>query len=427
MRTALRLASLSTALAVVGGLLLAPLPSSTAGTAARASRTPTMFAMQATGWGSRLTGGSLPVGSDDSAFEVIGCTNKAGITRRNYEGDVNLGPVGDLFAVETQLWTEKNGGIVASNATHSIARVVLGDATTGRLELRGVESTARAWHNASGFRAKTTANILSATYFAPGSTTGTPQAVPTPGQPLVIPGLVRVAVPDTQQFAGRGSAKATVDAVRVDFYPTDTTLRLAHSAATIFAGVKRGMFRGYSAGVRADALDQNAKVGRTPLLLMPCQGTRGKTGRRALARVELGDNIVLRGLYDAQRGTNRWRQAEGYERGRVAHLKLSGGNRTLEINGIVGQANVTRTARGLQRDNKGTTIGEILVNGDRRALPKSGTLEIPGLVKLEAGVTKKIRGGLRVIGLRVTVLDGSGATVDLGVAQLRVGRSGVRR
>lgn len=427
MRTALRLASLSTALAVVGGLLLAPLPTASSRTAAP-QLTPTMFALQASGWGSRVVGGQLPVGSDESAFEVIGCTNKAGVNRRNYEADVNLGPLGDLFAVETDLWTEKNGGIVASNATHSIARVVLGDASTGRLVLRGVESTARAWHSASGFHAKTTANLLSVTAFAPGSDMGQQFAVPTPGHPLVIPGLARVAIPDAYRRVGSGRAKATVDAVRVDFYPTDTTVRLAHSSAVIFSGVKLGLFRGYSAGVRADALDQHGKVGRTPLLLMPCQGTHGQVGRRSLAKVELGDsNIVVRGLDDSQWAVNRWRRASGYEKGRVAHVFLTDGNQTLEVNGIVGRANVTRTRSGLTRNNDGTTLAEVLVNGKRRAVPKSGTFEIPGLVKLERGLTTRIRSGLRVIGLRLTLLDGSGATVDLGIAQLRVMRSGLRR
>jgi hypothetical protein len=47
-------------------------------------------------------------------------------------------------------------------------------------------------------------------------------------------------------------------------------------------------------------------------------------------------------------------------------------------------------------------------------------LEIPGVAKLERGVVTRSRHGLAVIGLRVTLLDGSGAIVNLAEASLRI-------
>ena len=73
------------------------------------------------------------------------------------------------------------------------------------------------------------------------------------------------------------------------------------------------------------------------------------------------------------------------------------------------------------RSAKGTQLASITVDGQQQTFPKTGVLEIPGLVKLERGVVKKTHSGIRVIGLRITLLDGSGAVVNLAEASLKVG------
>jgi hypothetical protein len=64
------------------------------------------------------------------------------------------------------------------------------------------------------------------------------------------------------------------------------------------------------------------------------------------------------------------------------------------------------------------------VNGREQAFPKSGVLKIPGLVKLERAVVTRSPRGISVIGLRITLLDGSGAVVDLAEARLRIRPTG---
>ena len=50
-------------------------------------------------------------------------------------------------------------------------------------------------------------------------------------------------------------------------------------------------------------------------------------------------------------------------------------------------------------------------------------LEIPGVAKLErARVSRDSATGIKVIALRVTVLDGSGAVINLGEAALQIHR-----
>ncbi len=77
------------------------------------------------------------------------------------------------------------------------------------------------------------------------------------------------------------------------------------------------------------------------------------------------------------------------------------------------------------RNSKGSTVLEIIIDGQSYKIPAIGSLEIPGLVKLQDAIEIRTTNGIKVIGLRVTLLDGTGAVVDLGVASLGI-RPGVR-
>jgi hypothetical protein len=106
-------------------------------------------------------------------------------------------------------------------------------------------------------------------------------------------------------------------------------------------------------------------------------------------------------------------------RAEVAQVTLGGGQ--VVIDGIVGKATVVRTGHDVVTSAKGTQLAGITVNGQEQTFPKTGVLEIPGVVKLERAVVTRSHNGLSVIGLRVTLLDGSGAVVNLATAALRIG------
>ena len=58
------------------------------------------------------------------------------------------------------------------------------------------------------------------------------------------------------------------------------------------------------------------------------------------------------------------------------------------------------------------------MNGTEYSFPELDGLSIPGLVEIETGVVKKFKSGIEVIAVRLTLLDGTGAVVDLGHAKL---------
>jgi hypothetical protein len=409
------------AMAASAGLIAAALTAAptTAALPASVAKTPvkTSFALFSTGVGSIVEGGQLPAGSEGTAFTMIGCTVRAGIAKNNYVAEVTVPGLGTLSGVSTRLWTEKKGDVVSSYSTHRVAEVVIADNPLGTLTLEGVRSMSRAYHDGTRFRTESESQVARIVL----KPTGGPEQVldiPTPGQPIVVPGLARIAIGNTVTAKIIDGVRVATDAIDIKVFPTDTRARIAHTATRIQKGAPFGTFRGYSAGVRARALADNVKVGRTPLSLMPCKGTKGQVKEKAVAHVDLGGQAIVRGVHSEQMARQRPGFATGYELGNVARVNLGDGQ--LIVNAIVGKANVTRKGDTLIRDTKGTRVGEIVANGRSYSLPPSGVLEIPGLVKLQEGVVRKIKNGISVIGLRITVLDGSGAVIDLGLAEFQI-------
>lgn len=69
-------------------------------------------------------------------------------------------------------------------------------------------------------------------------------------------------------------------------------------------------------------------------------------------------------------------------------------------------------------------MGRITADGERQSFPDTGVLEFPGVAKLEAKVVERRKQLTSVVGLRITLLDGTGAVIDLGTAKTGGKRSG---
>ncbi len=420
MRPPFRLAAIAASGSLIAATLAAAAPTTAASSAAEMSKpVRTDFALFAAGYGTRVQGGRVPAGSDGTAFALIGCTTRAGVMRGNYEAEVTVPGLGTLSGVRTRLWTEKKGRVVSSYSKHTVAEVVLASSELGTLSLEGVRSLSRAYHDGSRFRGQTQTSVARIV-LDPASGPARTLDIPTPGRPLVVPGLARIAIGNSVKAPITDGLRVTADAIDITVHPTDTRARIAHTSAKIQRGAPFGTFRGYSAGVRARGLGDNVKVGRTPLSLMPCKGTKGKVLQKAVAHVNLNDQLVVRGVDTSQMGRQTRRGATAFEEGNIARVNLGDGR--LIITGIVGRANVKRTATSLIRNTKGTTIGSIRANGRTYSFPDSGVLEIPGLVKLQQNVTRRIKHGISVVALRITILGDRGAVVDLGIAETRIRR-----
>lgn len=407
---------ISLALATTGSVVL--LGATTP--AANAAPVATPYAFTAVGYGTLVRGGDLPAGSDKTAFRPIGCTNRAGLSGENHEAFSPLGGFGEVSGVATNVSTSKANGTFTSLAKNKTAAVSLGDPDLGSISIEGITSTSKAWKNGTGFHSSAVTTVAKIS-FAPAGMPAQELEIPTPGEPIEIPGLARISLGVHKTFEGANRAGAMADALVIDVFLTGSKVIVGHTAATIGGGITEGLFGGQSYATKVNALDSNLTSGPTPFTIMGCPGTRGLIVGKKLAKVNIADGVVVDGATSSQMGKQGAGFATGWERASVAEVNLSGG---LIIKGIIGKANVTRKGGKVTSDITGTTIGSIVLDGEEMAFPDTDVLEIPGVAKLERSVVKRTLIGISVISLRITLLDGSGAVIDLGTAKLVIRASG---
>jgi hypothetical protein len=398
-----------------------PPTSSSKATPAAAGRA-TTFAFKGSGFGTRLVGGQVPGGSGTTAYQIIGCTNRSGKEKVNDVAQAALPGLGTVTDSKTRIWTTARHGVVASHATHSIAEIVLASSGLGSLSINGIRSTSTASHDRSGFHPATSTQIGSIVFTPP---VGPAQSfpAPTPDQPVTVPGLVTINAGKSHTARSATGAVADAFALRIDIVPTGSSIRIAHSRAELRSGLTGGIFSGHSAATHVvSAAGGVLEGGRQPLNVMPCQGTYGKAIDKRLATLDLGGQLLTSDASTRSRAVQGAHRAHGVERAYLGHLDLGGGQ--LVIHDIVAKASVTRTAHGVVRSAKGTSLGSITANGRKQTIPKTGVLEIPGVARLERAVVTRSHSGISVIGLRITLLDGTGAVIDLAEAKLRIRATG---
>ena len=93
------------------------------------------------------------------------------------------------------------------------------------------------------------------------------------------------------------------------------------------------------------------------------------------------------------------------------------------IKGLRSQVEVSRTRTGKLTRSATASFGSITVGGEEQSLDQLGELEIPGVAKIQTGITKKIQGGISIVGVRVTLLDGTGAVLDFATSKLSISAS----
>jgi hypothetical protein len=375
------------------------------------------FALKGAGFGSRASGGDVPTGSGQTAYMAIGCTTRAGLDRENHEAEVTIPGLGRASAVRTDVWTRLKDGAVSTYTQNTVGKVVVAQSGFGSVAIRAISSLAHAWHDDKGFHSEATTSVGSIVYTP---AVGDPQELdlPAPGQPIEIPGLATLSVGTTKKHVNDDGAFAQASALVVSKTASGSHSSVSQAKARVLNGVKHGTFHGFSAATEAEAADGNVTSGRTPLSLMPCQGTDGETRTKTASDSDLGGNLVVTGLKTAMLGKQLPRKSVAFQQGSVAHFDLGGGQ--LHIDGIIGRANVTRGGGELVADTKGSTVGTVTANGEEQEFPDTGVLEIPGVAKLERFVTKKSRNGISIIALRVTLLDGTGAVLNLGQAKMQI-------
>jgi hypothetical protein len=390
--------------------------------AAAAAPRPTDFGLHAMGYGTAIKGGDIPLASGATGFAHITCTTLAGLNRANGVADVVLPGLGTIEALTTKVATIKKGGTVTAVSHHALAGITLLQTALGSLSLGAVESTARVWHDGSGFHSETDVKVAGIVLTLPDQE---PQviAIPTPGTPIEIPGLLRITLGEKKVTKKPGFIFARAQGLLIEILPTNTKVKVALSRARMTNGVVNSIMSGYAAGLKGKVLntgdDTIITLGRTPVKDLPCEGTGGVVKGTSTVDLDIPAAIAVGAanahVYGVQVGRRR---ARAWTEASIASVNLGAG--ALVIEGIKARANVIRRPGELIRNTNGSSFLTITANGEPQTIPDTGVLEIPGLVKIEQNVTTLVRGGIEVIALQITLLDGTGAVIDLGVARTQV-------
>ena len=414
-------------MAAAAGALVPVTSSSAAGgttvTAARAApqvRTP--FVMGGVAFGTSIKGSAVPAGSAQTGYQVMGCNKYANKARTNFVASVAIPGLGTVDGVRSRLWTAKKGNRTSSFSRHTIAGIDLLDTPLGTLSIGAVDVQSEAFNvgGPKGTYGNKTTSSVAKIVFTPTDGAPTTVGLPLPGVPITIPGVAKIAV--GAKFGSRGSdfAVAGGTGLKITLLPTGTTVIVGKTRSTLALGKTRALFNGYGAGVAARILGDVAQIGRTANQPLSCTGTDGKTAVKKLVGADLSPLAEVGATSGTAFGVKgKGAIARARTTGSAADVVLLDG--ALKISVATGVAQVQRTAKGkLKLSAAGTRVGTITANGDAYHLDPLGELEIPGIAKLEGRVIERLTTGLKVVGLRITLLDGSLGVVDLGVALAKV-------
>jgi len=347
----------------------------------------------------------------------------AGLNRVNEQASVPLGGVLTANGLRSRVFTVEVGDKVSSWSTHRIAGVTLVDvAGIGTLSLKAISSISHAYHDGTGFHATAVGSLGSITLTFLGIPVNIP--VPPPGQSVTIPGLAEISIgAGTVKETAKG-ASGSINAVTVHFLPTDTTVVLGHANSRIGSNVRSALFTGNSIGAKATLAGGAVQLGKTPFLVMPCRGTGAHVKTRDVAGADLGALGSIGALSTSEYAKKTVNKANSWNEADVADVSLLGGS--LLVHGVTGRANASYVKGGsVVTDSTGTTVVSVTFNGQVINLPPQGTINIPGVADLTTDIEHQYPNGLSVIALRIELLGGSGATIDLGSVRTFIHPSGL--
>ena len=397
-----------------GGLaatgLLAPMSGASAagsGQPAAAATVATSFGLGHHAFGTKVSGNAV-VGSGPTANSVIGCTNLAGLSRRNSVASVDLPLVNTGEVVSTGTTTKQNG-VVTVTSRNTIAE---GSLLGGDVRFRGLSSESRTWHDDNGFHNRVAFDL--ARLVVDGnvvSLNGDRQTFNIVGQ-----GTVTVFGQSTKLTAAGASARGL--ALKLEL-TNGTKLQVGSSYSRMLSRVF-GPMSGSTWASQVDALDKAARSGRTGYQVMPCQGTNGVVRENATADVDV-NALTTTGAATQVFGIQGPDVQRGYTQAEVAEARIS--TLGLTASGIESKANVRRDNGTLSRNANGTHLLELELNGvDIRDQLRAGVpRDFLGFGTITFKKVTNIRNGIEVVALEVVLLDDT--VIELGHSTMRIAQN----
>lgn len=240
-------------------------------------------------------------------------------------------------------------------------------------------------------------------------------------QTIDVAGLASITINDETLVTNSSGTSARGSALTVTVLETGAVAEIGFASATVNGGAPAGLVGGQAYG-------SSAKVGGTvtssPLarVTAPCLGTGGKERVNSVASFDLGAGLgTVGGVRNTVVGTTSPTPTQT-STSEIADVSLLGG--TVVIEGVDVEAKAWRDSRGRINTSAETDVLSVKVAGIEIDLPEldGGTVGLPGVGTLTVGETKKTGDGIRVTGLRLSLLNGT-ADVVIGYAEASAKRA----
>lgn len=414
------------ALAATGAIVLTPVASQAQAQADTPVMTKFGFSTVASGVQLKLQGAD--VRNVRAALVYQNCTRQANTPLKVATTPLATpdNPLINVSAVTSTSKTYKVGTKYGAIATSTIGDIAIGSADVGTITLKGLETSADAWHTPTGYGSKGALTWTKIGITLPGGT-----EIPAPLQdlldaidtqvvgnvisvlqqasaPIDIPGLGKIALAETWKQKGAHFAQADAHGlvIRLTADGNNTTIYLGQAHARIGGPAPTGTFRSNMQGMDLLALNSAVHLSRVGATNLPCEGTYGKTVSKTVpsAGVVAPLQIHLTGVKSTYSG-NQTAQGvmTGVAKSEVAKIEIPLAQ--LVIENVMASVKVTRHPGQPVVSDVQTSIGSITINGESVAVPKPGAvLDLPnGLGTIEYRIVKRGKLGAQVKALRITI------------------------
>jgi hypothetical protein len=454
---------LSAALALSTGAAPAQAGGSTDARAAKADQL-TGFGYRGDVYGVKLVTDSVEALDLKDAHAQQLCTRAAGrVVEQQSAVSVPDNPLIQVSASTSRTETYVDGDTHGVRGTNTIGDIsvggTVGPLTTPRLVIKGLQTTAHAFHTPRGYGhdegftfASISLELLENTVveqlppelqqlLAPLDQvtdtvfTGTQQAAQQVFQvlsdvtrPIVIPGLGTIALGYENGRANSHNAQSQASALRIEVTAGERRQLVELGTARVRMGgpAPVGVFRSGGTAMDYQALQGALRFGNVQHKALPCQGTRGRTQTYQVPHATqlVPVPVQLEGVTYQVNG-DQFRSKAGEKRGKKRAKVAKGWSRTAIRTVTVPTAQLVITdvsSRAAMRQRAGkrvgskvsTGVGSITVAGQAVAVPAPGeVVELPGGIgEIQRQLVDTGYRGSQVIGLRIKLYSDA-VVIDL--------------
>jgi hypothetical protein len=388
------------------------------------------------------------------------CTRSAGkVVEQQSVVSVPDNPLIRVSASTSRTETYADGETHGVRGTNTIGDISIGGTvgplTTPRLVIKGLQTTANAFHTPQGYGhdegftfASISLELLDSTVveqlppelqqlLAPLDQvtdtvfTGTQQAAQQVFQvlsdvtkPIVIPGLGTIALGYENGRANSHNAQSQASALRIEVTAGDRRQLVELGTARVRMGgpAPVGVFRSGGTAMDYQALQGALRFGNVEHKALPCQGTRGRTQTFQVPHATqlVPVPVLLEGVtyqvngdqFRAKSGKKRGKVAKGWSRTAIRSVSIP--TAQLVITDVSSRAAMRQKAGKRVGSKISTGVGSITVAGQQVAVPAPGeVVELPGGVgEIQRQLVDTGYRGSQVIGLRIKLYSDA-VVIDL--------------